>query len=176
MFDDFEKEMYFRRIWESIRIERGVSYSLFTFGDSELPYFLVTPQAEGESTVRIRQGRIHVSRARIITPDSMRPEFQDFFDDQEDDGLAAFLMTRAAAFSNMKLSNHRGSDSIVTDTVQEAVDRLNKRLDDEEEEHVAILSAPAGLAGIALIKYASIRIADSAPDNLNELRERGFLP
>jgi len=106
----------------------------------------------------------------------MRPEFLDFFEDQDDDGLAAFLMTRAAAFSNMKLSNHRGSERIVTDTVQEAVDRLNKRLDDEEEEHVAILSAPAGLAGIALLKYASIRIADSAVDNLNELRDRGFLP
>ncbi|MEZ6130650.1 MAG: hypothetical protein R3C59_18335 [Planctomycetaceae bacterium] len=176
MFDDFEKEMFFRRIWESVRIERYVSYSLFTFGDSDLPYFLVTPQKDGEDTVRIRQGQITVSRARIITPDSMHPEFQDFFDGHEEAGLAGFLMARAAAFSNMKLSNQRGSDSIVTDTVQEAVDRLNRRLDQEEEDRVAVLSAPVGLAGVALLKYASARISDSAPGNLTELREKGFLP
>ena len=176
MFDEFEQEAYFRRMWDSVRIERGVEYSLFTFGDSDLPYYLVTQPADGEDTIRIRQGQVTISRARIITPDNMRPEFQDFFEENEDFGFADFLMSRAAAFSNLKLSNHRGSEKIVTDTVEEAIDRLNHQLDTEEEDRVAILSAPAGLAGVALLKYASGRIAESAPDNLNELRERGLLP
>lgn len=175
MFDEFDQEMHFRRLWESVRIERGVSYSLFTFGDSDLPYFLVTPQ-DREDTVCVRQGQITISRAKIITPDSMHPEFQDFFENTEDSGFAEFLMSRSAAFSNLKLSNHRGPERIVTDSVEEAVDRLNRQLDDEEEERVAILSAPQGMAGVALLKYASGRIMDSASDNLNELRERGFLP
>ncbi|MEQ9411717.1 MAG: hypothetical protein RIK87_28640 [Fuerstiella sp.] len=175
MFDDFQQEMYFRRMWDAVRIERRVPFSLFTFGDSDLPYFLVTPQKD-EDTVRIRHGQITVSRAKIITPDNMRPEFRDFFEEHEEAGMAEFLMARSAAFSNLKLSNQRGREQIATDTVEEAVDRLNRQLDAEEEEHVAILSAPAALAGIALLKYASERIMESAPDNLNELRERGFLP
>ena len=149
---------------------------MFTFGDSDLPYFLVTPQAKDEDMVKIRNGQITVSRARIITPDSMRPELRDFFEDNEDLGFAEFFMSRSAAFSNLKLSNQRGTEEIVTDTVEEAVDRLNRRLDAEEEDRVAILTAPTGLAGFALLKYASERITESAPDNLNELRERGFLP
>lgn len=176
MFDEFNQERLFRRLWDAVRIERGVPYSLFTFGDSDLPYFLITPQTETEETVRIRQGRITVSRARIITPDSMRPEFRDFFEEHEDFGFADFLMARSAAFSNLKLKNQRGAEHIVTDTVEEAVDRLNSQLDSEEEDRVAILSAPHGLAGVALLKYATQRITDSASDNLNELRERGFLP
>jgi len=176
MFDEFDQEMIFRRMWESVRIERSVEYSLFTFGDSELPYYLVTPQTEDQDTVRIRQGQVTISRARIITPDTMHPEFRDFFEEHEDASMAQFLMARAAAFSNLKLSNQRGSEKIVTDTIEEAVDRLNRQLDAEEEDRVAILTAPAGLAGIALLKYASGRISDSAPDNLNELRERGMLP
>lgn len=176
MFDEFEQEQHFRRIWESVRIERRVSYSLFTFGDSDLPYFLITPQTDTEETVRIREGQITVSRARIITPDSMQPEFRDFFEEHEDLGFADFLMSRSAAFSNLKLSNQRGSEKLVTDTVEEAVDRLNQKLDSEEEDRVAILTAPVGLAGVALLKYASERISESATDNLNELRERGFLP
>ena len=175
MFDDFDQERHFRELWDAVRIERPVAYSLFTFGDSELPYFLVMSQ-DDDSKVLIRQGKVTVSRARIITPDSMQPEFRDFFEENEDLGFAQFLMSRSAAFSNLKLSNQRSTENIVTDTVEEAVERLNRQLDAEEEEHVAILSAPAGLAGVALLKYASERIVESAPDNLTELRERGFLP
>jgi len=176
MFEDFERDQIFRRMWESVRIEREVEYSLFTFGDSDLPYYLVTPKTDDDELVKIRQGQITVSRARIITPDSMKPEFQDFFDENEDYGVIDFLMSRTAAFSNLKISNQRGTERVVTDTMEEAVDQLNSRLDAEEEDRVAILTAPAGLSGMALLKYASHRISESASDNLNELRERGFLP
>ncbi|MCP4506212.1 MAG: hypothetical protein GY826_07430, partial [Fuerstiella sp.] len=60
--------------------------------------------------------------------------------------------------------------------LQEAVDSLNSQLDADEEDRVAVLTAPPGLAGFALLKYASERITESASDNLNELRERGLLP
>ena len=106
----------------------------------------------------------------------MKPEFRDFFEDANDHGLVEFLMARTAAFSNLKLANEYGSERIVTDTIAEAVDRLNHQLDAEEEDRTAILSAPAGLAGFALFRYASERVMSSAPDNVQELRERGFLP
>lgn len=175
-FEDFEQEQFFRSLWESVRIERGVEYSLFTFGDSDLPYFLVTSAAENEDTVRIQRGQITISRARIITPDSLRPEFQNLFEDDQDYGFAEFLMARSAAFSNLKISNQHGPEKIVTDTVEEAVDKLNDQLDAEEEDRVAILTAPPGMGGVALLKYAAQRVTESATDNLNELRERGFLP
>ena len=53
---------------------------------------------------------------------------------------------------------------------------LHRRLDDEEEDRVAILTAPQNLAGIAVLRYAAERVLKSAPDNIQELRERGFLP
>jgi len=176
MFDSFERENFYHQLWDSVRIERGVSFSLFTFGDSDLPYFLVTPTNSEDPTVAIRQGQVTISRATILTPDSARPEFQNFFENQDEFGAVEFLMSRTAAFSNLKLSNHQGSERIVTDTIDEAVEQLNYRLDREEEEHTAILTAPAGLAGMALFKYASQRVMSSAQDNLQELRERGFLP
>ena len=176
MFDEYDQEMHFRRIWESVRIERGVSYSLFTFGDSDLPYYLVTEPGNDDPMVKVRKGMVTVSRARIITPDSMRPEFENFFEESEDASYASFLMARTAAFSNLKLTNKNSTEKIVTDTVEEAVDRLNAELDSEEEDRVAILVAPAGLSGLALLKYATQRITSSASDNLSELRDRGFLP
>ena len=49
-FEDPEDESRFREIWEAVQIARPVSYSLFTFGESELPYFLVCDKpAEGDT-------------------------------------------------------------------------------------------------------------------------------
>ena len=175
LFDDFEQFQRFREAWKSIKVERAVEYSLFTFGDSDLPYFLVTSGGPNRM-VKVRKGNVTISRARIITPDSMHPELQNFFDEHEETGLIEFLMSRTAAFSNLKLSNHSGPTKIVTDTVEEAVSRLNRQLDDEDEDRIAILSAPDELAGFAIFRYASEKVMSSAPGNIQELREKGFLP
>ncbi len=181
MFDEFEQFQRFRSTWNAVRIERAVELGLFTFGDSDLPYYLVTSSsgkgvAANSAMVKVRRGNVTVSRARIITPDTMHPELRNFFEEHEETGLIEFLMSRTAAFSNLKLSNESGPEKIVTDTVEEAVTRLNRQLDDEEEDRVAILSAPAALAGFAVFRYASERILSSAPGNIQELRERGLLP
>ncbi|MCA9037395.1 MAG: hypothetical protein KDA91_19800 [Planctomycetaceae bacterium] len=176
MFDEFEQFQRLREAWGQVRIERPVEYGLFTFGDSDLPYFLVTSSSQKEGTVSIRQGQVTVSRARIITPDNMHPEIRNFFEDDDEASMIQFLMARTAAFSNLKLSNSAGPDRIVTDTIEEAVARLNRQLDDQEEDRTAILSAPYALAGFAVLKYASDRVISSAPGNISELRERGLLP
>lgn len=175
-FGDFEQFQQFRAAWNAVRIERSVEYSLFTFGDSDLPYYLVTSAATKGKLVTIRQGQVSVTRPRIITPDNMHPELQNFFDDDEHRGLVEFLMARTAAFSSLKLSNQAGPEKIVTDTVEEAVARLNQQLDDQEEDRIAVLSAPAELAGFAILRYASEKVMSSAPGNFQELRDRGFLP
>ena len=71
--------------------------------------------------------------------------------------------------------NDSGPDRIVTDTVEEAVEKLNRQLDDEEEDRVAILSSPSELSGFAVFRYATERVLASAPGNIQELKERGFL-
>ena len=72
--------------------------------------------------------------------------------------------------------NISGPARVVSDNVEEAVARLNHRLDNQEEDHIAILTAPPELAGVAVLRYAAERVWQSAPDNVQELRERGFLP
>lgn len=175
-FSDFDQQLRFRQAWEAVRIARSVSYSLFTFGESQLPYFLVCDGSQADSTLSITRGEIRVTRPLIITPDNARPEFRNFFEDGDEGAVADFIMARTAALSHLKFENQHGPARIVTDSVEEAVARLNRQLDDEEEDRVAILCAPAPLAGFALFRYAAERVMRSAPDNINELRERGFLP
>ena len=174
-FEDFSQFQRFRQLWNAVRIERHVECGLFTFGDTDLPYYLITSSPQSQ-LVKVRKGSVTISRARIITADSFQPEFRNFFEEHEDSGLLPFLMARSAAFSNLRLVNDAGPDQIVTDTVEEAVAKLNRQLDDEEEDRVAILSSPSVLKGFAVFRYATERVLASAPDNIQELRERGFLP
>ena len=175
-FDSYDPEEHFRTAWEAVGIERSVPYSLFTFGESELPYFLVCRADEPGKLVSLTQGEVRITRPTIITPDSARPEFRNFFESAGEEGMVDFLMSRTAAFSYLKLDNAAGPAKILSDSVEEVVARLNRQLDAEEEDRVAILTAPKELAGVALLRYAAERVMSSAPDNVQELRERGFLP
>ena len=176
VFPQFDDERRFRNAWEAVGIARAVPYGLFTFGESLLPYYLVCGAQRPGTTVSIRRGEVKVTRPMIITPETMRPEFRNFFEDDDDAGMIEFLLARSAAFSNLRFNNDSGPERIVSDSVEEVVARLNQQLDDEEEDRVAILTAPPELAGIAVLRYAAERIMASAPDNVQELRDRGFLP
>ena len=122
------------------------------------------------------RGEVRVKRPMIITRDNARPEFRNFFEDSEQEGVAEFLLARSAQFSNLQFENQQGAKQLVHDGMEAAVDRLNRKLDDEEEEQVAILTAPANLGGVAVLRYTAERVWQSAPGNIQELRERGFLP
>ena len=175
-FFEFNQERRLREAWEAVRIERSVPYSLFTFGESVLPYYLVCGARRPGGTVSVTQGDVKITRPTIITPGDSQPEFQNFFDDDEGEQYAQFLLARTAAFSHLRFLNEQGATRIVSDSVEEAVSRLNRQLDDEEEDRVAVLTAPPGLGGLAVLRYAAERVWTSAPENVQELRERGFLP
>jgi hypothetical protein len=175
-FPEFEARRRFQQAWEAVRIARPVHYSLFTFGESELPYWLVCEARGASETVTITRGDVRITRPLIITPDNVGPEFRNFFESDDEGALAGFIMERTAAFSHLQFDNQHGPARIVTDSVEEAVSRLNAQLDNDDEDRVAILCAPAVLAGFAVFRYAAERVMKSAPENIQELRERGFLP
>jgi hypothetical protein len=174
-FSEYEQQHRFRQAWEAVQVARPVHYSLFTFGESELPYYLVCQKSAPQSPVSITRGEVRVTRPLIITPENARPEFRNFFEEDDEGAVAEFIMARSAAFSHLKFENQHGPARIVTDSVEEALARLNRQLDDEDEDRTAVLCAPESLARFAIFRYAAERVLQSAPDNIQELRERGFL-
>jgi hypothetical protein len=176
LFPGFHDEQRFRAAWDAIDIARPVSYALFTFGESDLPYFLVLRPKQAGEQVAVTQGAVKITRPLIITPENAPAELENFFEDADERELADFVLSRTASFSHLRLDNRKGQRRIVSDSLEEAVAKLNRQLDTDEEDRVAILTAPMALAGLAVFKYATERILQSAPDNITELRERGFLP
>ena len=153
--NDHEQERRFRAAWDAIAIRRTVHYSLFTFGESELPYWLVCEGREASETVTITRGDVRITRPLIITPDNIGPEFRNFFESDDEGALAGFIMERTAAFSHLQFDNQHGPARIVTDSVEEAVSRLNAQLDNDDEDRVAMRSLPSPMPDVALQRAAS---------------------
>ena len=182
--EESEQRRRFEEAWEAVKIVRPVHYSLFTFGESVLPYFLVCGDSESKSksesesktSVSVARGEVHVQRPMILTPETDRPEFQDFFETPDEESIAQFLLARMAHFSNLKFFNRRSSKQITSEGMEKAVASLDRKLDEQEEDRVAILTAPPHLGGVAILRYAAERVWESSPHNIQELRERGFLP
>lgn len=165
----------FRHMWNSVRVERSIPYTLFTFGQTDLPYFLVVAAGTPGEPVGVTKGEVSITRPAILTPDNVRPEFRGFFE-QDEGNVADFLIARGMSFPHLKFTNRAGSPDLVSDSVEEVVTRLKQRLESEDEDRVAILSAPHGLGGFALMKFAIEKAIESTPGNIRELREKGLLP
>lgn len=171
--EDFEQHL--AQLWNSVGLERTSRFDLFTFGESTLPYYLVLEPDQRGDLVSLTQGTIRITRPAIITPNNAAPEFRNFFEAGEGEQFVRFLLSRTAALSHLKFDNTAGTAQLVSDSVEEIVARLNRKLDSDEEEGTAILTAPAPLGWLALLRYAAERVTQSAPSNIQELRERGFL-
>jgi hypothetical protein len=173
-FPDFNPPPAMRKAWNAVRIERAMPYTLFTFGSTDLPYYLVVEGRDDERPA-VSRGQITITRPTIITPHDGNPEFDGFFESDEEGQMIELLMARGVSFPNVKFSNTGGRQEISGDNVEHIVSLLKERLDSEDEDRVAILSAPHGLGGMALMRYAVEKAVESTPDNLTELRDRGFL-
>ena len=176
MFEDFDQEAGFHAAWEAVAIARGVKHTLCTFGESVLPYYLVCPVSPAAAPGAVTKGEVRITRPMLITPDNARPEFSNFFETDDEEAVVPFLLARTARVSPLKFDNQSGAKRVVSETIEGMVAKLNRQLDDEEEDRVAILTAPTKLGKVAVLRYATEQVMRSAPENVQELRERGFLP
>ena len=98
-----------------------------------------------------------------------------FGDGDEGERVVRFFMARGVKFGDLSVGHRRLRRGRSARTVRGVVDELKAEIVDEDDR-TGILVAPHGLGGVALVRYAAECIHESAPGNVGELRERGFLP
>ena len=96
-------------------------------------------------------------------------------DGADGEEVVRFLMSRGVTFGDLKLGHRRLKRGTIARSPERVVEQLQEEIVDEDDR-TAILVAPHGLGGVALVRYAAECVMESAPGNIGELRERGFLP
>ena len=163
----------FEQAWGETEIIRSAHRTLFTFGDTRLPYIIVSESLVNKPDVVVREGEMVIKRPVIISADSGHPLFSGFGD--KDKELAGFLFQRLAYIPPYQYENSAASLSVLSEPLEAVIDKLRKKLDRRDDSNTAILKALADTWEISIMKYALEKMVKSTPSNITELKERGFL-
>ena len=171
------------RIREAIlhtEILRSPKQSLYTFGTTNIYYYLVTEPAYSDivkdtgETV-IREGRVIAERPKIVTPyylnnlEGFSPEARRYF--------RALLEEFGADSSGLYYSyrNEPKDFNIVSDNLVTIVARLNSEIDRKNDPLTAIIKGEDTLWDVSVMKFIYEMTRNSIPSNLNDLGKRGRL-
>ncbi len=159
---------------------RAPQQTLFTFGRTNIYYYLVTEPAyielvgETSETV-IREGRVLAEKPKIVTPHYLS-------------GLEGFSSDAKKYFESLienygpnipgLLYSYRNEPkelNIVSSGWQAVVDRLNTEIDERNDPLSAIIKGPDELWDISLVKFIFEMTQKSVGKNLGEMGARGLL-
>ena len=161
-------------------ILRAPKQSLYTFGTTNLYYYLVTEPAYSElvkttdETV-VREGRVIAERPRIVTPyylsnlDGFSSEARRYF--------AALMKERGANIPGLfyTYSNEPKELTIVANDLPSVVDKLNAEIDKRGDPLAAIIKGEDALWDVSLMKFIYEVTRNSLQHNLKQMDSRGLL-
>ena len=169
-----------RQAVEHTEILRAPKQSLYTFGTTNIYYYLLTEPAYAElinniTETVIREGRVIAERPKIVTPyylsslEGFSADARRYFD----------ALTKAYG-SNVPglLYSYRNEPkelNIVSDNLLSVVDKLNASIDKRGDPLAAIIKGQDELWDISIMKFIFELTSSSLKDNVRQMGARGLL-
>ena len=171
------------RIREAVRhteILRAPKQSLYTFGTTNIWYYLVTEPAYSElikniTETVVREGRVIAERPRIVTPyylsqlEGFSSEASRYFEALVEE----YGSSIRGVFYNYK--NEPKDLTIVSDNLLSVVDKLNAEIDKRGDPLTAIIKGKDEFWDVSLMKFIHEVTRSSLEDNIRQMGSRGLL-
>ena len=171
---DADLEAKIERAWKATEILRHSQQLLFTFGDTELPYTVVSESQMSAGDTVVRRGEVMVKKPLILAPPWRRDAAFEGFTSEGEAG-AQLLIHRLAYIPPYRYRNRAQSLSVTSGGLGETAERIRKQLDDGEDTAMAVIRGDAELWEVSVMRYCIEQMIQSTPHNIQELRERGLL-
>jgi hypothetical protein len=173
-----------KRIENAVRhteILRAPKQSLYTFGTTNIHYYLVTEPAYSEllnniSETVVREGRVIAERPKIVTPyylsrlEGFGSEARRYFE-----ALIQEYGERSIQGLFYTYRNEPKELNIVSDNIPLVVDKLNDEIDKRGDPLAAIIKGEDDLWDVSLMKFIFEITRSSVPHNLRQMGQRGLL-
>ena len=171
------------RIREAVRhteILRAPKQSLYTFGTTNIWYYLVTEPAYSElirniTETVVREGRVIAERPRIVTPyylsqlEGFSSEASRYFEALVEE----YGSSIRGVFYTYK--NEPKELTIVSDNLLSVVDKLNAEIDKRGDPLTAIIKGEDEFWDVSLMKFIHEVTRSSLEDNIRQMGRRGLL-
>ncbi len=171
------------RIREAVRhteILRAPKQSLYTFGTTNIHYYLVTEPAYSElvesiSETVVREGRVIAERPRLVTPYYLF--HLEGFGAEAKRYLEALLKEHGQNIRGLFYSykNEPKELNIVSDNLPSVVDKINAEIDQRGDPLTAIIKGEDELWDVSIMRFIYELTSSSLPENIRQMGSRGLL-
>lgn len=172
-----------KRIAEAVRqtiVIRPPKQLLDTFGATNIGYYMVTSPvyADIENKTKetvVREGRVIANRPRVVTPyylsrlEGFSPDAKHYFDSlvqqHGPDAPGIYYTYR----------NEPGELTIVPDSMQMVIERLNSEIEIKKDPLMAIIKGKDDMWDVSLLKFVHQITSQSMRGNIAQMHSKGLL-
>ena len=163
--------------WEKALRETNIIRSrvigLQTFGETQVPYILLSPSTINEGDTVVRTGEVLVHRPSLILPPNI-PQLEGFnFEGEEgpfkEDTMINFLMVRGITLPSMKYDNKIFSLNVFEGKIEDAIGFYGNRLQREENTSAGLICGPDQIWQFSLLIFICSQIAKNSSTDIRRL-------
>ena len=157
---------------ENTEVIRPPKQSLATFGSTNINYYLITSLMDRANVVR--EGRVIAAKPKIVTPsylinlEGFSKQARRFIEI-----MAERFPREPSIFYSYK--NETGDMNIISETTEEIVDKINKKIEGSSNPLSAIIKGVEEMWDVSLLKFTYELTRRSVYDNVNEMGNSGLL-
>ncbi|MDH4263567.1 MAG: hypothetical protein OEV78_11035 [Spirochaetia bacterium] len=167
-----KKDNQFERIMSLTQVIRYPDHRIYTFGDTDFSYKIISSDQVGGSTVR--SGKLKCKTPVIVVPETFMETFQGFSPEAVDFARRKYgdLVSKVQILG-YQFTHTLESENPYSENARQVVERVEREIF-ESKSDIALLVSPNDLWEIALVKIILDVLRKSAHGNFEDLRERGF--
>jgi len=162
--------------WEQALRETNIIRSrvigLQTFGETQVPYILLSPSTINEGDTVVRTGEVLVHRPSLILPPNI-PQLEGFnFEDEDsfkEDTIINFLMIRGITLPSMKYDNKVFSLNVFEGKIEDAIGVYGNRLQREENTSAGLICGPDEVWQLSVLIFICTQIAKNSSTDIRRL-------
>ena len=163
----------FEECWKATEIIREYQRMLFTFGDMEVPYVLVTEHDRFKDRAVIRRGVVMLQKPQIFLPSHYGgPQFREGFEHADAIPPEATFLLRAMQLPYCQIRNRPvAREHMEYGGLQSILDRFEREMENQEDTETGLIKGPSEGADVSLMRYSLGLAIKSAPGNVREFFE-----
>lgn len=163
---------------ENTRVIVEPRNAIETFGHTNFHFHLVTEPMDEVGTVRVRTGRIHAERPRIMAPQYMHQFLLEGFGEQAEEMIDLFqkypehlkILRYGFVFKKTDIS-----EKCLKQPKEEVIKRLQDEISKSDDQTTTLIEGIDEAWEACIIKFTMDLIHRSANSNVVEWKKRGFI-
>ena len=169
--EDIERRL--KEAAQTTRIVRRREHSLYTFGNTKLPYAFFAASDKANQAV-VRKGNVLVERPQIMLPGT-GASFEGFgnidFDNAGGSVSIFAAISRLIRLPSLRYIHDSASKELIAKSAKGAADSAANDAEARGDSHLAVLEGRDELFLYSLMLYVGEMVARSAGDNVSEYLE-----